>query len=430
MIKDRADVVIIGGGVVGCATAYYLAKRKAKVILIEKGDIGEEQSSRAWGFVRQQGRDPVEMPLMIASNQIWQSLSEELNSDLEWVQGGNLALANDEKRLDEFRNWLDVAREFDVDTQILSRDEVKKLIPGMEGPFVGGMFTPSDGHAEPLKVTRAFAKAAQDRGAMIYPHCAAEGIEVSNGQVSSVVTEKGVIKTSVVVCVAGAWSSKIARMVGLSVPLQVLRATAAATTTSPPFTKVGVWAPGIAFRQRSSGSFYIAGGASLDVDITLDTFRYFRYFLPNYLKNKRLFRLRIGRELLSDFIGTLPGSQARKHPFTQHLGVEPKPNEKTVVRTHKNFATLLPGLTDIGIQRMWAGRIDATPDAVPILGEVESLRGFLFATGFSGHGFGMAPAVGKLVSEIAIDGESSLDIYGMRYNRFREGDIGRPKNVL
>ncbi|MCH8108250.1 MAG: FAD-binding oxidoreductase [Chloroflexi bacterium] len=430
MADSTADVVIIGGGIAGCATAYNLAKLNVKVVIVEKGNIGDEQSGRAWGFVRQQGRDPVEMPMMIACNKIWQGLSQELNADLEWVQGGNLALAKDGESIQRFEESVAISRQFGLDTRLLSRDEVRKLIPSMEGSFIGGMYTPGDGHAEPIKTTTAFARAAQEHGAEIYTGCAAEGIEITGGKVSAVITERGIIRTPVVVCAAGAWSSKIGRMAGLSLPQRVVRATVAETHPVPPVTQIGVWAPGVSFRQRPNGSFYIAGGGGSDYDVNLDTFRHLRLFLPNYLKNRGLFRIRVGGELVKDIGRRLPGSPARKHPFAHSVGVEPRPNPKTVQRTLKNFVEQFPSLSSIGIKRVWAGRIDATPDAVPVLGAVDKPEGFLFATGFSGHGFAMGPIVGIIMSQLIVNGESEFDIHPMRYNRFKEGDLAKPRNVL
>jgi glycine/D-amino acid oxidase-like deaminating enzyme len=418
-METEAEVVVIGGGIVGSATAYYLAKRNTRVVLVDKGDIADEQSSRAWGFVRQQGRDPAEMPLMVACNKLWQGLTEELGADIEWVQGGNLGIAATEERMEQYRGWRPVARDFGLDTRVLSRGEVQRMIPALEGPFVGGMYTPSDGHAEPRKATTAFARAAQERGATVFTHCAAEGIEVTAGKVSGVRTEQGLIRTSVVVCAAGAWSARVAKMVGLSLPQRVVRSTVAQTEPVPPITSSGVWAPGVAFRQRTDGTLYIAGGGLSDYYITLESFQHLR-----------MFRLHVGVDLLKDIARRAPWSPARHHPFAHTVGVEPPPNPQSVERSRRNLEALVPSLAGVRIRRAWAGLIDATPDAVPVLGPVDRPQGFIFATGFSGHGFAMGPIAGLLVSELILDGKPSIDLGAMDYARFHEGRVGRPRNVL
>ena len=142
-MQHEADVVVIGAGIVGCASAYYLARRGAHVVLVEQGDTVGEQSRKNWGFVRQQGRDPAEVPLMMASNRIWRDLEHQLEADLEWVQGGNLALATTGKRMGLFEQWLDVARAFGLDTRLVTAGEIATLVPGIQGEWVGGMYTPS-----------------------------------------------------------------------------------------------------------------------------------------------------------------------------------------------------------------------------------------------------------------------------------------------
>ncbi|MBI4641720.1 MAG: FAD-binding oxidoreductase [Candidatus Tectomicrobia bacterium] len=430
-LEKQADVVIIGGGIAGCASAYYLARRGAKVVLVEKGQIGSEQSGRNWGFVRQQGRHPLEIPLMMEGNRLWMDLERELNADIEWVQGGNLRLAPNEREMARLEKIVKEERDLGLDIRLLSKSEVQALIPQMEGPWgVGGMYTPSDGHAEPIKATTALARAAQECGARIYTYCAAEGIEVAGGRVISVVTERGEIKTPVVLCAAGAWASKVGRMVGLELPQRKVRATVAATSPVAPITRAGVWGGKVSFRQKKDGRFYIAGGGTADYDITLESFRHLPMFLPNYLKNWRNLRLHIGAELLKDIACTLPWASAGQHPFAHTVDVEPKPNLQKVKRSREALIELFPSLQGIGIERTWAGYIDTTPDAVPVLGEVPSLQGFIFATGFSGHGFAMGPIVGKLMAELILDGKPSVDVHGLRYSRFVEGALAEAREAI
>lgn len=430
MNKIEADVIIIGGGIVGCATAYYLAKRNAKVVLIEKGDIADEQSGRAWGFVRLQGRSPAEIPLMLASNKMWRDLSKELDADVEWVQEGLLALAPDEKSMEEYRAWLQIGEEFGIDAKILSQREIQDLIPPLQGAWSGGMYTASDGHAEPVKATDAFARAAQELGAEIHTSCPVEAVEVAGGRVTGVVTSSGSFAAPVVVCAAGAWSAKLARGLGLSLPQQAVRATVAETAPAPPITQIGLWAPDFGFRQRPGGSCYIAAGPIADYDVTLDSARHWRLFLPNYLKNRGFFNVRVGSDLLKDIARNLPGSPAKKHPYPVGVGDEPRANQKSVERAMKNLGRMFPVHGQLGLQRIWAGRIDVTPDLLPVLGEVDQPKGFIFATGFSGHGFAMGPIAGLLVSELILDGQPSLDLRPFRFSRFQENDWEKDRGLI
>ena len=429
-IERDADVVVVGAGIVGCATAYFLARRGARVVVVERGTVPGEQSRKNWGFVRQQGRDPSEMPLVMEANRMWRGLARELGADIEWVQGGNLALAADETRMARFEAWLPVAREFGIETRLLRARDLTAVVPGLGGAWVGGMHTPGDGHADPEKTTDAFARAARAHGAVLHLSCAVQGVSTRAGAVSGVVTERGDVRASWVVCAAGAWSSRLTRTLGLSLPQRWVRGTVARTTPAPPMTACAVWGPGVAFRQRRDGAFNIAAGGALDHDITLDSVRQLRFFLPNAWKNKAMFRFHVGRPLLASLVATLPGSSARRRPLVWDRGVEPAPNPAKVRRSLAELQRVLPALPPLGIARTWAGYIDATPDLVPVLGEVQRIRGFVLATGFSGHGFAMGPIAGRLVSELILDGKPSLDLAAFRFSRFADGAIGRPRNEL
>ncbi len=171
-IESEADVVVIGGGIVGCATAYNLAKRGVAVVLVEKGEIAGEQSGRNWGWVSQL-RNPVEAPLQILSQKIWGGLPEELDADLEWVQAGSFYLAADKEEFETLRKQAEIMRDAGMDVAALSRSEVEEAVPGIAGDWHGGYLNRTNGHADPVKTTTAFARAAQEAGAKIYSGCTA-----------------------------------------------------------------------------------------------------------------------------------------------------------------------------------------------------------------------------------------------------------------
>src|SRR5262245_20628253 len=235
-IERDADVVIVGAGIVGCASAYFLARRGTRVVVLERGALPGEQSRKNWGFVRQQGRDPSEMPLVMEANRMWRAMEGELRADLEWIAGGNLALAADEARMARFEAWLPVAREFGLETRLLRARDLAAVVPGLGGAWAGGMHTPGDGHADPEKATDAFARAARAYGAAVHLGCAVQGVTTHAGAVSGVATEDGEIRASWVVCAAGAWSSRLARTLGLRLPQRWVRGTVARTTSAPPVT--------------------------------------------------------------------------------------------------------------------------------------------------------------------------------------------------
>jgi glycine/D-amino acid oxidase-like deaminating enzyme len=423
------DVVVIGGGIVGCAVAYQLARRGVRVVLAERSEIAWEQSGRNWGFVRQQGRDPAEVPLMMEANRLWQGLEAELGADVEWIQGGNLALAATPERLALMEGWLDTARQFGLDTRVLSSGDLARLVPGLAGRWLGGLYTPSDGHAEPRKATWALAHAARRHGALLYERLGVERVETEGGRVSVVLTEAGPVRARTVVCAAGAWSARLLRPLGLSLPQRWVRNTVARTTPAPPLTRAGVWGPAVSFRQRRDGTLNIAAGGAADHDVTLESFRHARLFLPNYWRNRRLFRFHVGRPLVRHAAALLPGSEARRHPGTWDRALEPEPNPAKVRRALAELRRLFPSIGPLAVTSAWAGYIDATPDAIPVVGEAGP-GGLVVATGFTGHGFAMGPIVGRLVAELVLDGKPSLDLRAFRFSRFAEGAAGKPRSVL
>ena len=425
---DRtADVVIIGAGIAGTATAYYLAKGGASVVVCEKGEIAGEQSSRNWGFVRQQGRDPAEIPLMMEANKIWRGLERELNADLEWLSAGNMVTFANAEEGAGWEAWRQTALEFGLDAQILTRAEADAMIPGNAFDCHGAIFTETDGQAEPRKVTAALARAASGRGVEFLTNCAVFEVERTGGAVSGVVTEQGIIRAPVVVCAAGAWSGRMLRTLGLKLPQMWIKGSVARTTPGPIISHTATWT-GVAFRQRRDGSFNIAQ-RSADHDLTLESVLNLPSFLGSFAANRRAIKLHLNRLSLDLMAGSFSKAALAKE-LTSHRILDPEPNHKILDETLAALHRLLPETRDVRIERKWAGYIDMAPDMLPTLDALDDPKGLVLATGFSGHGFGMGPIVGRLISELILKGEASLNLDAFRFARYSDGTKLTPHSVV
>lgn len=426
-LPKECDVVVIGGGIHGASSAYYLTKAGMKVVLLEKDTIASHQSGRAWGFVRQQGRDPVELPLMIECNRIWQGLEKELNADLEWRQGGVLFVARDDREMSEFEQWIDDAKGFDIKTQVLDPKGVERLTPGITTPGVGGIYTPSDGQAEPKKAAPAIAKRASELGAVIAEGCGALSIETTGGVISSVMSEQGEIKCKYVICAAGAATHKFVAKFGRRLPQQTTRGTVIRTSPVPDVSAAGTLAAGLAFRQRKDGSMNIADEFMTDIDLTLGRFKYASDFGPGLFDNWATFKFHFNKRFFDDLVDRLPGSDAAKKPMIGRRTNQAQPYDVRVNNAMRNLQKVLPQIKNVGVVDRWAGDIDVTPDAVPVIDQFDNPKHFFVATGFSGHGFAMGPVVGKVLADWITTGQPSITLAGMELSRFEDGTRRRPR---
>src|SRR5690242_16767720 len=190
-LPAKADVVVIGGGIIGTSTALELAERGISVVLCEKGTIAAEQSSRNWGWVRKMGRDPRELPLIIESLRLFEGLNERTGAETGFRKSGILYTCDNEADVARNAAWLEYARPYQLDTRMLSTAETANLLPSMKTRFAGALYTASDGRAEPQKAAPAIARGAQAKGAVILDNCAVRGVERAGGRVSGVITERG-----------------------------------------------------------------------------------------------------------------------------------------------------------------------------------------------------------------------------------------------
>ena len=416
-LPNRADVVIIGGGIMGAASAWYLAQRGLSVVVCEKGRVAGEQSSRNWGFVRQQGRDPAEIPLMMESNRIWRTLERDLNADLEWTVGGNLVCFQSGDERATFERWQGIAAQHGLQSRLVSTSDMQQIVPDSQLGSLGGIFTDSDGHAEPEKVTLALQRAAEGRGAQFLTDCAVFGVETAAGRVSGVETEHGPIRAPTVVLACGAWTSRMLAHLGHRFPQVWITGSVARTTAAPPIARAATWA-GVAFRQRHDGTMNIAT-RSADHDLTVESLLFGRVFLDDYRKHGRNLRLRFGRTSVSLSLGRYSTAALRRE-LTGFRTLDPAPNRRQLDDVLRRLIQAVPATSGIRIDRAWGGYIDMTPDMLPVIDTLDRPDGLVVASGFSGHGFGMGPVVGRLVSEIIADGQPSLDLHAFRFSRFAE----------
>ena len=426
-LPQRADVVIIGGGIVGVSTAWFLARRGISVVLCEKGHIACEQSGRNWGWVRIQGRDVREIPMMQDSLGIWANLAGMTGEDVGFRRGGCTFTARNEHDLAELEDWLQLARRFDIDTRLVTATEARDIAGGDAGAdWVGGIHTASDGRAEPHKAAPAIARAAVRCGASILTACAVRGVETSAGAVSAVVTEHGPIQCSTVLCAAGAWTSYFCRSLGIDVPQLRVKGTVARTAPAPELFSGNIFDDGIGIRRREDGGYTIAHGGVLEHPVTPASFRWLWKFLPALRQEYKLVKLRFGKDFVDELRAAASWPLDQPTRFEAVRVLDPKPASRVLRDLEKNLARVFPALAGTPVVETWAGMIEASPDVVPIIDSIDSLRGFHIATGFSGHGFGIGPGAGNAIAALLAGEEPSVDLGGFRLARFFDGSPIQP----
>jgi len=415
-LPSRADVVVIGGGIVGASTALSLAERGISVALCEKGHIGGEQSSRNWGWCRKMGRDLAEIPLAIESLRLWEGMNARTGAETGFRRTGIVYLSERARSLAQQEAWLAAARDFEIDSRMIGAAEIDRLLPGSSRHWHGALYTSSDGVAEPEKATTAIANAAAVRGAAIVEQCAVRGIETAGGSVSGVVTEQGAIRCNQVVLAGGAWSSLFCGNLGIRFPqLKILGSVMRTAPFTGPTPAVG--AGNFAFRKRADGGYTIAQRNANLVQIVPDSFRYFADFLPSLVRQWHELRLRIGRRLIEEWRIPRRWDLDSVTPFERVRVLDPEPSEPVLRQGLYNLKRAFPHFAEMKVVEAWGGLMDVTPDAVPVISAVDALPGFYISSGFSGHGFGIGPAAGQLMADLLTGARPLVDPKPYRLQR-------------
>ncbi len=379
---DHATVVIVGGGINGCALAYELAKRDINVAVIERSILAGGATGRCGAGMRQQWSTRENIGLAMKSVSIFEELSEELQADIGLRQGGYLVVVHDEEGMVQAERNVELQRSLGLDVELLAPGEIPDVVPildvdGMDA--IGATFCPSDGHADPFKTTYAYARAAERAGARFFRFTEVEDVLTDHGEVTGVRTDKGDIAAEYVVNAAGAWSKQIAGMADVKLPNVPIKKEILVTERMARVFDAMVisFKDGIYFSQQEEGQ--VLGGIPPPEKVT------------GY-----------------DDTATLG--------FLEHMS-------STLIR-------YAPVLRHVRVLRQWTGYYDVTPDARPILGEVDSLRGFLQCNGFSGHGFMLAPIVARVLAQHIAGEQPDVDISGLRYDRFSKADFEREQSVV
>ncbi len=422
-LPDQTDVVVVGGGIIGVMTAYFLAKRGRKVLLLEKGRIAGEQSSRNWGWVRQTGRDAAELPIMVEANRLWPQLQRDTNEDLGLTQSGLTYLGHTAKDVAEFEEFLPLARLNGVDSRMLSGAEVADMMPGASRRYAGALHTPSDYRAEPWVAVPRLAHAAVLAGAVIRESCAVRGLDLEQGRIAGVITEAGRVKADQVLVAGGAWSSLLLRRFGVKIPQLSVKNTVLATQPVENVYDGGAADHKLAFRRRRDGGYTLAPEGFHEFYIGPDALRHSIKFAAPLLRDP------LGRAYWPASPKHFPDSwgQARHwsmdgiSPFETSRILNPAPHAKSVSRMLSDFQELFPHLGPVKAQATWAGMIDVMPDVVPVVDEVPHLPGLWIGTGMSGHGFGIGPAFGRILADMMSGAEAGHDMSRFAFARFTDG---------
>jgi sarcosine oxidase subunit beta len=381
-LPSSASVVVIGGGVVGLSSAHSLARAGVRdVVLLDRGALGSGSTCRAAGGVRAQFSDPVNIALGARSLETFRDFASLFGQEIDFHQVGYLFLLDNRLAVRAFEANVALQNELGVPSRMISVAEARRLSPLIDPDgLLAAAYSPTDGHCTPESVVLGYASAARRAGATLLPHCAATGIEVRDGRVVGVRTEAGTIRTDTVVCAAGPWSAEVGAWAGVDLPVTPLRRQILVTEPVPGLD------PHTPFTIDFGTTFYFHGE---------------------------------GEGLL---LGMSDPEETPGYKLTQ--------SDTWLPRLGEVIERRAPALAEIGIAGGWAGLYEMTPDHNALIGRTDTVENFLYATGFSGHGFLMGPAVGEVVRDLYFGEQTFLDVTGLSADRFADRDVRPELNIV
>lgn len=381
MLPRNAEVVIIGGGVIGASILYHLSKRKIKAVVVEKNELTSGSSGACDGLIFLQSKKPgPHLQLALESKASFEHLQEELDLQVEYRNPGGMIIIENEDELKAMDSFVEEQRNTGLDVSLLDPHGAREMEPSLSDAISGATFSPLDAKVNPILLTLAFISSAQRFGGKAFTECKVTGIEAKSGRVSAVHTARGKIETSVAVNAAGAHAASIGQMVNVTIPIKPRRGQLLVTESLPPMVTRGILsARYIAAKYNSSLDKPHEGGISID---------------QTYNGNLLLGSTR-------EFVGF--------DTRTTYIGIKNIAMQTTRV---------IPRLKDIHIIRAFAGLRPFTPDGLPILGKVEGIEGFVMAAGHEGDGVALSPATGVLIAELLDRGSTHIPLDEFALERF------------
>ena len=420
-LPDEVDVVVIGGGFIGCITALELAERGVSVALCEKGVIAGEASGRAAGLVEYELLSPIKMPLLARSMERWCDMSTRVNADIGYQGAGLISLFNDEKHAEFSATWLrDMQGQPGIDARMLTPDEIKDIDPNLGSGWHSALYQANGASIEPRLAAPAIATAARALGAKLIQNCAVRSIERQAGQISGVLTEKGSIKTSKVVLAGGVWSSMLASFLGIELPQMMIFAELASVEPIMDGPNIAGMTPAGYYRKEPDGG-YTFNKAAGRIPIT-----------PALLKNIRKLMSAptdVDQEMLP--VLSLPTffwelNAYRKKPadeismFEKYRILQPEMIDEYCTTAVEEVGQYFPAFSACRIRERYTGSLMTTMDNLGVISQVKSIPGLYIGTGML-YGLTMGAAAGEALADLITGEKPKFDITPYRYERFIDG---------
>lgn len=417
VLPKQVDVAIIGAGIIGLSTAWALARAGVRVAVFEKGVIAGEQSSRNWGWIRTVGRDPRELPLAMHAIDLWKEIQAQ--HDVGYRQTGVAYLAETQADMDGYRTWLDKAVGLGVPAQLLDREQLPGLFKTRSArAWIGALHCAVDGVAEPDRATQTIAKLAIAAGAQVFEQTAVRCLDRTGGLASGIMTERGRVAADAVVLAGGAWSRLFCGNAGVSFPQLKVHASVLRTTPVDAGLDLAINGKDFTCRKRADGGYSVSQLGASVADLTPDSVRLCRQFFPAWLSEKKYLKLRVGKRFLDELRMPTRFGANDVTPFEVHRTLDPAPGMKSIGVALDKLKQAFPAFEPAQVAHAWAGFIDVTPDAIPVISGVDGVPGFYLASGFSGHGFGIGPAAGALMADLVQGNSPRVDPHAFRLSRY------------